>query len=64
MLTVEEIKKRLEDRNVLEVQRRTGLGYAQIINVKKGIVEHPRYEVIKALSDYLECEHTKKAEGE
>lgn len=54
MLTLEEVKKRLSDRNLKEVSRRTGISYANIYAIATGRRENPTYKVIAKLSDYLE----------
>jgi len=53
MLTLEEIKKRLEDRRLNMVAEATGLHYNTVRNIAAGENTNPTYEVIKALSDYL-----------
>jgi len=53
MLTPSEIKMQLEDRNLMEVSRRSGVGYTQIYGLMKRGSE-PAYKTIKALSDYLQ----------
>jgi len=57
MLTLEEVKKRLSDRNLKEVSRRTGISYANIYAIATGRRENPTYKVIAKLSDYLEQKH-------
>lgn len=57
MLTLEEIKERLSDRNLREVSKRTGVGYANLHAIKAGIRSNPTYSVLKPLSDYLEGKH-------
>lgn len=54
MLTLEEIRNRLEDRNLKEVSRRTGIGYANLHAIKTGARKNPTYSVLKPLCDYLE----------
>lgn len=54
MLTLEQIRKHLEDRNLSEVSRRTGVGYANLHAIYTGVRRNPTYQVLKALSDYLE----------
>lgn len=56
MLTIEEIKKRLQDRNLKEVSRRTGIGYAYLHALATGRRENPTYQVMVKISDYLEAE--------
>lgn len=54
MLSLEEIRDRLKDRNLKEVSRRTGIGYANLAAIAKGTRSNPSYEVLKPLCDYLE----------
>lgn len=55
MLTPVEIKDRLEDRNLMEVSRRSGVPYMKIYSlVKRG--SEPAYSTIKTLSDYLQVQ--------
>jgi len=54
MLTLEQIVKRLEDRNLKAVASITGLGYATIANIANGTNQNPTYKIIFALSEYLE----------
>lgn len=53
MLTVEQIKRRLEDANLKRVAENAGLHPATVYRLMRG---HGRtaYETVKALSDYLE----------
>ena len=53
MLSVEEIKEELGDRNLREVAKRTKLGYSQVWGLVKGGVTHPTHEVVEVLSNYL-----------
>lgn len=54
MLTLEEIRARLEDRNLKEISRRTGIGYASLHAIAAGVRSNPTYSTLKPLSDYLE----------
>ena len=54
MLTLDEVKSRLSDRNLKEVSRRTGISYANLYAIATGRRENPTYKVIAKLSDYLE----------
>lgn len=55
MLGPDEIKAKLEDRNLMEVSRRSGVAYMRIYNmVKRGTP--PSYGTVKALSDYLQVQ--------
>ena len=53
MLTLEDIRKRLEDRRWTMVAEFTGLHYNTVRNIATGENKNPTYEVLKALSDYL-----------
>lgn len=55
MLTLEEIRKALSDRNLREVARRTGVHYNVIYRIANGTT-NPSYASCKALSDYLTTE--------
>lgn len=52
MLTLPEIKERLSDRNLMEVSRRSGISYQCVYNLMKDRTD-PKYNTVKALSDYL-----------
>lgn len=52
MLTPVDIKQKLEDRNLMEVSRRSGVPYMKIYNLIRRNNE-PSYSTVKALSDYL-----------
>ena len=54
MLTPEEIRIELKDRNLAAVATKSNLSYGQVYGLASGSVRHPAYEVVKALSDYLE----------
>jgi transcriptional regulator with XRE-family HTH domain len=52
MLTIEEIRERLKDRNLRAVSEFTGVNYAALCNIYKG-ASNPSYRTLKTLSDYL-----------
>lgn len=54
MLTLEEIREKLNDRNLAKVSRATGVGYNNLHGIANGTKNNPSYNVIKKLSDYLE----------
>jgi predicted transcriptional regulator len=54
MLTIEEIRKKLEDRNLRTVSERSGVTYLVVCRLANGEVQNPAYNTIKTLSDYLE----------
>jgi transcriptional regulator with XRE-family HTH domain len=53
MLTLEQIKERLGDKNLSEVARRVGLTGAYLSAIVRGVKVNPSYETVKKLSDYL-----------
>jgi len=54
MLSLEKIRAELEDRNLKEVSKRSGVGYNNLYGIARGTRTNPSYLVLKALSDYLE----------
>ena len=52
MLTIEQIKKLLEDRHLSIVAKKAGIGEATIFRLAKG--KNVAYPTVKKLSDYLE----------
>ena len=52
MLTLEQVRDALADRNLSEVARRCGVGYSIVWRIAKG-KGGASYETVKALSDYL-----------
>ena len=54
MLTLEEIRKRLNDRNISVVAKSIGMTRQFVSAVKSGRAPNPSYETVKKLSDYLE----------
>ena len=53
ILTVEEIKKRLESANLSGIERITGISRVHVSNIKKGKAKNLRYETLVSLSDAL-----------
>lgn len=53
MLTVEEIREKLGDRNLAEVARRTKLSYRAINHLVTDGGERPSQEMLKTLTEYL-----------
>lgn len=53
MMTLEQIREALADRNAKRVAERTGLGYNTVIRVRAGLSDDYSYRVLKTLSDYL-----------
>ncbi len=56
MLSIDEVARRLEDRNLTKVSEKTGLSYPTVLKVAKRLDGDVMYETIKKLSDYLEQE--------
>jgi hypothetical protein len=54
MLTVEEIKERLQDRRIPIVSEATGLSYPTIQKIRDGESDNPSYKTMQRLSEYLE----------
>lgn len=54
MLTLDEILKKLEDRNRMEVARRVGIPYSTLSAIASKRATDPHYSTLKKLSDYLE----------
>lgn len=55
MLNLDEIKKRLEDRNLSEVGRRIGVSAPYLSLLANGTAKNPSYIILKKLSSYLEA---------
>ena len=55
MLTPEQIKDKLRDRNIREVARHVSVSYHYIVRLKNGTQSNPSWNVVKELSDYLEA---------
>lgn len=53
MLSLEQIRNALEDRNLSEVSRQIGLHYNVVYRAATDRTQNPSYETVKALSDYL-----------
>ena len=52
MLSIEEIAKKLHDRNLTKVSDAVGISYPVILDMSKGIAGN--YNSVKRVSDYLE----------
>ena len=59
MLTVEQIKRRLEDANLKRVAENAGLHPATVYRFMRG-QGRTAYETVKALSDYLDGRNNDK----
>jgi hypothetical protein len=53
MMTLEEIRRKLQDRRVSIISRETGLHYNTVRDVRDGRSQNPSYRVIEALNAYL-----------
>ena len=56
MLSVEEIRTKLEDRNLTKVAKKVGLSYNTVFYFCRDECKEPIYKTVKALSEYLEDE--------
>jgi len=56
MMTLEQIRKKLEGKNMSEIARRIGVTGAYLSAIKRGDKLNPSYEVIKKLSEALRDE--------
>jgi predicted glycosyl hydrolase (DUF1957 family) len=55
MLTLDQIQKKLADRNLNMIARETGLAYDTVWRIAKKRAKQPTYDAIKRISDYLEA---------
>lgn len=55
MLTLKEIRKRLQDRRPGVVAEATGLTAITVARIRDGSITDPKHSTIQALSDYLEA---------
>jgi transcriptional regulator with XRE-family HTH domain len=53
IVTIEQIREALKDRNLKEVERRTGVHYVTLSRIRSGKHKNPRYETVKTLVDYF-----------
>jgi transcriptional regulator with XRE-family HTH domain len=54
MLSIEQIREMLKDRNLEVVAERTGLSRQTLSNIRNSKAKSPSYSTIKTISDYLE----------
>lgn len=54
MLDLEQIREKLESRNIAFVARELKMCYLTLANIANGTTRNPGYNKVKALSDYLE----------
>ena len=57
MLDLVEIQKMLQDRVLSKVAKATGLSAQTIADIREGKQKSPRYETMRALSNYFEGPH-------
>lgn len=55
MMTLESIRKALNDRRLVMVAKATGLHYNTLRDIRDNPATNPTYQTMKALSDYLEA---------
>jgi len=53
MMTLEDVRRQLQDRNLKAVSRATGLGYSTVYEIKNNKRFNPNYDTYKKLVDYL-----------
>lgn len=53
-MTLEQIKKALEHRNLNKVSETTGIPYNHLWRIREGRVAEPSYRIIDSIRDYLE----------
>lgn len=54
MLTLEEVKRKLQPMIVKRVAKETGLAYVTVFNIKAGKVDQVSSRTLEKLSNYLE----------
>lgn len=54
MMTLEQVQKSLQDRNLKAVSQGCGLAYDTVWRIANGDVKRVSYDAVKALSDYLQ----------
>lgn len=54
MLSIEQVRENLADRNPKAVAEATGLAYNTVWRIKTGRFNEPSYTAVKTLSDYLQ----------
>ena len=54
MLTLEEIRIKMQDRNVTKVAERIGVTRVHLSTILNNTKSNPSYRIVKSLSDYLE----------
>ena len=54
MMTLEQVKEKLQDRNIAEVSRRCNLQYQTVFNIATGRNKNPSYNTVVKLVEYFE----------
>lgn len=54
MLTVEELKDKLKDRQALVIAKQLKIPYRQVLGIQKGRIDDPKLSVVVALNKYFE----------
>ena len=54
MLTVKELKDKLEDRQALVIAKQLKIPYRQVLGIQKGRIDDPKLSVVVALNKYFE----------
>ena len=54
MMDLKQVRDQLLDRRIDIVASETGLGYTTVCEIRNGTQTNPRYNTLKALSDYFE----------
>ena len=54
MMTLDQIREALQDRNCSAVGRATGMTAAYVALIRSGKAKNPSYYAVKKLSDYFE----------
>ena len=54
MLTIEQVRIYLRDCSPSKVSERSGVEPLTITRIRDGVTPNPKYETLKALSDYIE----------
>ena len=52
-MKLEQIVSALQDRNLREIERRTGIPYITLSRLRNGKTRHPDYETARKLAEYL-----------
>jgi predicted transcriptional regulator len=53
MLTIDQIREALKDRNLMHVAEQTGVSYSALHRLATGAAE-PNYTTVKAIAEYLQ----------